>query len=143
MKKGSQRLGAHHRLRIVSELAAFATPSEVAQTILREFGIKISPQRIEAYDPTKKAGQRLSSHWWSMFFKIREQSLAKIAEIPECHRVVRVKYLADGANSCAARGDFTMIARLLEQIAKEIGGLYEQRIAWRAIRRDLRDPDRR
>ena len=122
-----QRLDTNHRLRIISELAGFATPKETAEVMWREFGIRVSPQRIECYDPTKSAGRRLSPHWRDLFFKIREKSRTELANIPEFHRAVRVKYLAESVNCCEERGDYAMAARLLEQIAKEMGGYYERR----------------
>lgn len=45
---------------LVQALTRFETPMEVARALKEEFGIEITPQRAENYDPTKRAGQRLS-----------------------------------------------------------------------------------
>lgn len=41
---------------IVQAIACFDTPSQVAQAVRQEFGIELSRQQCEAYDPTKYAG---------------------------------------------------------------------------------------
>lgn len=57
----------------VSQLARHRTPSEVAAGLRAEFGLKVSKQAAAKYDPTVKAGEKLSKNWRDLFFKLREE----------------------------------------------------------------------
>ncbi|WP_244135862.1 DUF2280 domain-containing protein [Burkholderia vietnamiensis] len=41
---------------IVQALACFDTISRTAKAVREEFGVEVSPQQCERYDPTKRAG---------------------------------------------------------------------------------------
>lgn len=45
---------------IVRSLAQFNTPQETATLVKEEFGIDVTRQQCEAYDPTKRIGKDLS-----------------------------------------------------------------------------------
>ena len=57
---------------IVQKLACFGTPSEVAKDVKDEFGIVISRQRVQLYDPTKKAGADLGAELRAIFEATRK-----------------------------------------------------------------------
>ncbi|AFL51641.1 hypothetical protein ABIE78_002513 [Sinorhizobium fredii] len=42
---------------VVQALACFDSPAVVAKSVKAEFDVVISPQAVEAYDPTKRAGR--------------------------------------------------------------------------------------
>ena len=60
------------RLYIVEQLARFDSPSTVAAAVVNKFGIKVSRQAVEIYDPSKVAGSRLSDKLREHFYKVRE-----------------------------------------------------------------------
>ena len=68
----AKRLSSEQKAFIVQALACFDTPSTVARAFKAAFGAAVSPQAVEAYDPTKRAGERLGEHWRELFDATRE-----------------------------------------------------------------------
>jgi Uncharacterized conserved protein len=112
---------------IVQSLAMFSTPSEVASTIKKEFGLALTVQRIEAYDPTKTAGGKLCKRWVALFAATRQAFSKEIAEIAISHRTVRLRALERMAEKAEASGNLGLAAHLLEQAANEVGNAYTNR----------------
>lgn len=127
MSGSSGKLKEEHKAFIVQRLAAFESPKQTVKALKEEFGVQLSPQGAEAYDPTKFAGRRLNGRWRALFEHTRERFLTDLDSIPEANRPVRVQYLAQAARSYRERGAYMQMARLLEQIAKEIGNVYTNR----------------
>ena len=76
---------------VVQALACFDSPAVVAKGVKAEFGVVISPQAVEAYDPTKRAGQRLSQRFRLIFED--KTFLEDTATIAISHRAVRLRAL--------------------------------------------------
>lgn len=108
-------------------LAQFETPQQAAVALKAEHGVAISPQRAEIYDPTKRAGERLSQRWREFFYKTRRHFLERLEDVPEAHKAVRVRQLAHAARAYKARGNYRDMANMLERIAKEVGDVYSNR----------------
>ncbi len=47
---------------IVQSVACFDTPSQVVESVLKEFGIQITRQQVEQNDPTKISGKGLAQN---------------------------------------------------------------------------------
>lgn len=109
---------------IVQALACFDRPSEVAKAVKEEFGLTVSRQAVEAYDPTKRAGAELSAEHRAVFEATRSTFLQRTAEIGISHRAVRLRAIERLANRAEAMGNITLAAELLEQAAKEMGGAF-------------------
>jgi hypothetical protein len=112
---------------IVGQLATWATPSEVVATVKADFGIEISRQRVECYDPTKVAGKALSPELTALFEKARTLYLADTAAIGIAQQTYRLRLLERLATRAEAVGNMGMAAMLAEQAAKEMGGAYTNR----------------
>jgi hypothetical protein len=112
---------------IVQALACYDTPTTVAKSIKETFGLAVLPQQVEAYDPTKVAGRALSQKWRTFFEETRKRYLAEITNIAVAHRAVRLRRLDRMANRAEERGNYPLVAALLEQAAKEMGELYTNR----------------
>lgn len=115
-------LNKKQKLFIVQSLAVFNTPQETVQLVKEEYNIEITRQQVESYDPTKRAGKDLSAEFVKEFETVRKDFLDKPLNIPTANKSVRLKILNDlvyknHRNQRVVRG-------LLEQIAKEMGGLY-------------------
>ncbi|RRO04481.1 DUF2280 domain-containing protein [Pectobacterium aquaticum] len=67
---------------IIQSLACFDTPSQVVESIQKEFGIKVSRQQIESHDPTKVSGKKLAKKWVDMFNESRQRFQNEISDIP-------------------------------------------------------------
>lgn len=110
---------------IVQGLAQFQTPTDVADSVKQEFGITIGRQQVAAYDPTKVTGRNLGKKWRAIFEATRKRFLENVADVPIANLAYRMQqYQAqlDGAGN-----NKILKLRVLEQAAKEIGGIYENR----------------
>jgi hypothetical protein len=120
-------LAENVKLRIVQALACFDTPSQVAKEINAEFGIVVSPQQCELYDPNKRAGQKLSERYRQIFAETRKTFLEDTSTIGVSHRAVRLRTLQRLIDRAESQGNIGMVSQLLEQVAKETGDAYTNR----------------
>lgn len=111
----------------VQQQACFVPPSTVREAIKKDFGAEISVQAIEAYDPTKHAGRKLSDKWRLLFEETRKAFLENTAEIGASHRSVRLATLNRMALKAESLGNMKLAADLLKQAAEEMGGAYTNR----------------
>ena len=112
---------------VVQALACFDTPSVVSAALKKDFGLAFSVQAIEAYDPTKKAGARLSMRWRALFEETRKTFLEDTASIAISHRAVRLRALQRMADKAEGQGNMVLASSLLKQAAEEVGGSYTNR----------------
>lgn len=117
-------LAENVKLRIVQALACFDTPSQVAKEIKAEFGLDVSPQQCEAYDPNKRVGQKLSEKFRLIFAETRKAFLEDTSTIGVSHRAVRLRTLQRLIDRAESQGNIGMVSQLLEQVAKETGDAY-------------------
>ncbi len=110
---------------IVKGLACFDTPSEVAEGVCVNFGITVSRQQVFSYDPD---GSRPPAERWSaLHAATRAKFLSEIAGIGIAHKAVRLRLLERYVRHSEKFTDRSDAAALLEQAAKECGGIYESR----------------
>lgn len=109
---------------VVQALACFDTPSEVAKAVKDEFGLVVSRQAVQVYDPTKQAGADLSAEFKALFEATRAAFLKDTAEIAVSHRSVRLRRLQRLAERAEGMGNIALAAELLEQVAKEVGNVF-------------------
>lgn len=121
------KLNDEARTFVVQSLAMFDPPSVVAAAVKKEFELEITPQGCEAYDPTKRAGAKLSERWRSLFEETRRTFLEDTSKIGVSHRAVRLRALQRMAERAESMGAIALAAQLLEQAAKESGEAYTNR----------------
>ncbi|HDR8930283.1 DUF2280 domain-containing protein [Burkholderia vietnamiensis] len=112
---------------IVQSLACFDTISRTAKAVRDEFGVEVSPQQCERYDPTKRAGATLSKKYREIFERTREKFLNDTSGIGVSHRAVRLRALDRAVAEAERRNNLPLMAQLLEQAAKESGDAYTNR----------------
>lgn len=122
-----EKLNDDQRRFVVMALACYDTPSAVAAAVKEEFGVTISRQAVQAYDPTKVAGADLAKAWRDLFEATRAAFLEDSATIGIANKSVRLRMLDRAAQSAAERGNADMVLRCCEQAAKEMGGLFTNR----------------
>lgn len=125
--RGEPKLTDDARTYVVQAIACFDTPSVVAAAVKKDFGLIISPQGCEAYDPTKRAGAKLSDKWKSLFEETRRAFLEDTSRIGISHRSVRIRALQRMADKAETMGNLALAAQLFEQAAKEMGDAYTNR----------------
>ena len=106
---------------IVQALACFDSPSQVVESVLVEFRVKITRQQVEAYDPTKASGKALAQRWVDMFNATRARFQNEIADIPIANKAYRLRVLDRMATRAEGMKNLAMTAQLIEQAAKEMG----------------------
>lgn len=112
---------------VVQALACFDSPAVVVKAVKAEFDVVISPQAVEAYDPTKRAGKKLSQRFRMLFEETRKTFLEDTATIAISHRAVRLRALQRMADKAETQGNMVLASSLLKQAAEEVGGAYTNR----------------
>ena len=110
---------------IVRSLARFDTPSEVVLAVKANFDVEVSRQQVHTYDPG--CSQPPAARWCELYAATRQAFLQETAQIGVAHKAVRLRVLERMAQRAEQRGNLMVAAALLEQAAKESGGLYERR----------------
>ena len=113
---------------IVQSVACFDTPSQVAESVLKEFGVKINRQQVEQHDPTKASGKKLAKKWVDMFNDTRSRFQTQIADIPIANKAYRLRTLDRMATRTETMKNFALTAQLIEQAAKEVGDAYTNKL---------------
>lgn len=125
--RAEPKLTDEARAFVVQSLAMFDPPSVVAAAVKKDFGLTITPQGCEAYNPTKRAGAKLSDKWKALFTETRRAFLEDTAEIGISHRTVRLRALQRMVERAEGQGNVAMAAQLLKQAAEEMGNAYTNR----------------
>ena len=112
---------------IIQSLACFDTPSQVVESVKKEFGLTISRQQAEAHDPTKVAGKGLAQKWVDLFNRTRDRFLNEISDIPIANKAYRLRVLQRMSTTAEGMKNLGMTAQLLEQAAKEVGDAYSNK----------------
>jgi hypothetical protein len=112
---------------IVQALACFDTPSQVVLSVKERYGLEVSRQQCEAYDPTKYVGRTLALKWKTLFEDTRRRFRDETADIPIANRAFRLRTLGRMAEKAENMKNMALTAQLLEQAAKEVGDVYVNR----------------
>lgn len=114
------------QLFIVRSLAQFMTPTEVVRGIKEIHNIDVSPQQVEAYDPTKVAGRDLRKEYKDVFEATREEYLKQpIHKISGANDIVQLKILNDLLWS--KKNNVRMTIQIVEQMQKIMKGFYDKK----------------
>lgn len=109
---------------IIQSLACFDTPSQVVESVKKEFGLTISRQQAEAHDPTKASSKGLAKKWIEMFHATRKRFLTETSDIPIANKAYRLRVLDRMATNAEKMKNYGMTSQLIEQAAKEMGDAY-------------------
>ncbi|HCI5437979.1 TPA: DUF2280 domain-containing protein [Enterobacter roggenkampii] len=112
---------------IVQSLACFDTPSQVVESVKKEFGLAIPRQQVESHDPTKANGKGLAQKWVDMFNATRERFQSEISDIPIANKAYRLRVLDRMATRAEGMKNLALTAEIIEQAAKEMGDAYTNR----------------
>ena len=115
------------RMHILTELACFATPSQVAASVKDQFGMVVSRQCVEAHHPERRAGAKLSPALCALFYETRARLRAELDEIPLACQAYRLKVLQRIVDQAEEMGNLKLAVQLLEQAARDVGGMYSAR----------------
>ncbi len=108
---------------IVRSLAVYESPSDVMLSVKEKFKVTLTRAGIQNYDPTKVAGEELSDDLKKLFFDTRK-AFDETEIIPVSKKLVRLKKLEKYVEVFENFENYTAAAAVLEQIAKEEGGMF-------------------
>lgn len=115
------------RMFIVQSLAAFDTPTQVADAVKENFDITITRQAVQAYDPTKAAGKDADQKWKTLFEDSRKSFLENVTDVPIANKATRLRALHRMAQAAERKGNYPLAAQLHKQAAEEMGNAYTNR----------------
>ncbi len=117
------------KLFITHQLACYNTPTEVADAVKEEFDIELPRSQVAFYDPTNSRGSELSAKFREYFHQKRKEFLDNIEAIPMANANVRVNELNKMYYEMRKRKNYVLAMQISEQIAKETGGFYTNKIS--------------
>lgn len=112
---------------IVQALACFDTPSQVCQAVKEQYGIEVSRQLCERYDPTKYSGRDLGQKWKTFFEECRKRFREETVDIPIANRAFRLRAMNRFVEKAESMKNIGLAMQILEQAAKETGDIYVNR----------------
>lgn len=113
---------------IVKELACFETPADVVTSFQEEYGIELKRNHVHRHDPTKVAGKELSKKLTELFETTRKNFKDRVEQLPLANKAVRIKELTKLYEAAFNSKNYKAAAERLEQIAKEAGDSYTNKI---------------
>jgi len=110
-------------------LAMFYSNKEVSQLVKKQFGIHVKPNHIGFYDAGAVGYNKsqLSRRWKDLFFEVREKYIEEAQKVPIAHKGFRLNGLQRLFEIYMKDKDYTKVQSVLEQAAKEVGGLFEHK----------------
>lgn len=112
------------KLFIVQALACYDTPSQVAAAVKEQFGVEITRMQASTYDLGKPTCRGISKKLQAVFESTRTAFLADVSSIPIAQQAFRLRVLQRTLNKVEGQGNVAMVSQLLEQAAKESGGVF-------------------
>ncbi|MCG6228731.1 DUF2280 domain-containing protein [Vibrio furnissii] len=109
---------------IVQALACYDSLETVSSSVKEQFGLNLTRQQIQSYDPTKAAGKSLSTKWVELFEVTRDRFQNEISDIPIANKAYRLRTLDRMAARAETMRNYNLTAQLIEQAAKECGDSY-------------------
>lgn len=120
------------RMHILTELACFATPVQVATTVKEKFGLEVSRQCVEAHHPERRAGAKLNPALRALFYETRAKLQEELDDIGIACQAFRLRQLERMLERAEGMGNIALAVDVLQQAAREVGGMYENRKGGRA-----------
>ena len=117
---------------IAARNAIFDITGEVVRAVREEFGVAVSPQQVESYDPTKLKGRKLAKKWRDLE-ATRRAFVKDCAGIPAAQKAVRIKNLERWSRRAAEMGNVVAAADIQEKIAKELANGYQHHLSVRHV----------
>lgn len=118
------KLKEEHKVFVVVHLARYSTPSEVVDAVSEEFGLQVSRQQVQKYDPTSRAGESLAKGLKDLFYETRRAFKKKVGELPMSHQAYRLNELHKQYVRASRAGNQPLACEILKQAAQEVGGLF-------------------
>lgn len=110
------------KLEIVEALACFTDPTSIIAHFQREHGLDLDHKQVGRYDPTRPY-YAAGDNWREIFEARRKGYLEDVAAVPAANQGYRLNLLQKGIAAAEKAKNWPLVAQLLEQSAKEVGGV--------------------
>lgn len=123
------------KLAVVQGIARCRSYSEVVVHLAEEYDVQTVVQHIRHYDPGHpqfNAGEK----WRLIFDETRKAYLEEVSTVPAANQGFRLQALQEGIEDARKHKKWALMAMLIEQASKEVGGVFTNA-------RDLRISDSR
>jgi len=107
---------------IVQALARFVRPVDIITMLREDFGTEIERWQVTKYNPTG-ASYEGGEKWREIFDATRKAYLEDVASHPNANQGYRLGLLHEGIEAARKARNWPLVAQLLEQSAKEVGGV--------------------
>lgn len=121
------RLKNEVKVFIVERLACFEAPEDIIEAVKESFGLTVTKQALQAYNPATVNGQTLSAALRKVFDDTRKRYLEDTSDIPIAQKAYRLRRLQKLADKAESRGNAVLAASLYEQAAREAGDAFTNR----------------
>lgn len=118
-------LKSEHKTFIVTALARYQSPTEIADAVKVEFDLDITRQQVRFYNPLQN--DKCPESWRDLFETERAAFLEKLDRIGIANTAYRLMRL-DGMLTIilsSARPNMILALDVLKQAAQDVGGLFE------------------
>ncbi|WP_264041519.1 DUF2280 domain-containing protein [Pectobacterium carotovorum] len=109
---------------IIQELACFDSPSQIVESVQKEFNVQVTRQQVASHDPTKAAGIGLAKKWVTLFNATRDRFQKEISDIPIANKAYRLRVLDRIAAKTEGMKNFALTVDIIEKAAKECGDAF-------------------
>ncbi len=114
-------LNQEQKREIVEALACFHDVSSIVAAFHKDYGIALDRKQVGRYDPTRP--YYAGGDKWRAIFEVRRQAcLEDVSAVPIAHQAYRLNVLQEGVDAAKQAKNWPLVAQLLEQAAKEVGG---------------------
>lgn len=122
------RLKDEHRAWLVAKFATYGRLLEVLHAFRDEFGFEIDKRQAAKYDLSNASTKPGTvEKWRPIWDKARADFEASVTNIPVASATFRVKKLDEMFTIAFERRNYKTAAQLLEQAAKETGGMFSNK----------------
>lgn len=118
----TSKLPAALKIFIVSQLAAYESPSAVAKAAKEHFKVELSRQAVQAYDPTKVQGRGLSTELRELFEKERTRFNTELDSIGIAQKGFRLRQLERIFFKALAKDEHFLALQCLDRAERATGG---------------------
>lgn len=128
MPAPDHKLTLEARRFIVQRLAWRDSPQSIVDQVKEEFGVAVSRQTIEGYDPVKveRRGKTIKAEWVELYNATRKAIEGGIVEIGMADKMVRLARWERLYHLALARNNLVMAADFLEKASKEANDFYSR-----------------
>ena len=112
---------------IITKLAWYSSPAEVQDLVKDQFGVEVTKQQLQHYNPDTFHGKTLQAKYVDLFRARRQSFLNDVSDIPIANVNVRLSRLENTWIQLTAKKNYIAANAVLEQAAKEASGFYTNR----------------